>query len=400
MHTFSKNLQHFVAFSISPSKLMEKNLNMADFKIWKASVRNFTDELKFRLATKFLGEDGEESKKNSMRSLQELLVAQNDKINDYFFKERHLWLRHNAFREIKAMYIYSQNQLDDLLNHMARNYAFYFDDQVKFSSSQLKSAIPAARAKVSSLQHYLTMYLIHPDLIQLISNDLNQLLRNKNYSSENHKFILVVVSSLLKVKNISMAILVTELIRHNFNTPAFYKYITERFHARLLTLGGLHKQLELIVLEKDELFRARELTEIKFTNQRPTIRADFLNYLNEKYEHTNTLIEIKRHELKDRFEPDHLLRILLNTSVPQLGLFIRLLVENDIVQQAKMADLFKFFSSNFYTKNANFISAKSLQDKSTSVRLTDALKLYRFFKSSMEWLDVHFHVKDHNRAMR
>ncbi|MEJ2884633.1 hypothetical protein [Pedobacter sp. GR22-6] len=379
---------------------MERSLNMADFKIWKASVRNFTEELKFRLDTRFLGEDADEAKTKSMRNLQELLVAQNDKINDYLFTERPLWSGHTDFREIKAMYAYSQSQLDHLLNYLATNYSPYFNNQVKYSSSQLRLVIPAAKSKVYTLKHFLGMHLVDPDLIHLMSKDILQLLFTKKYSPENHHYVLCIANTLLTTQKVSTSALIMELIRHNFNTPAFYKYITERFHARLLMLGGLHKQLELIVLEKDELFRAREFTDLKFTNQGPAISLDFLNYLNEKYEHTNALMEIKRHELKDRFEPDHLLRILLNTSVPQLGLFIRLLVEKDIVQQAKMADLFKFFSSNFYTKNANFISAKSLQDKSTSVRLPDALRLYRFFKSSMEWLEVNFHVKEHNRAMR
>lgn len=400
MHNYSKNLQHFVAFSIAPSKLMERSLNMADFKIWKASVRNFTEELKFRLDTRFLGDEAEEAKKNSMRNLQELLVAQNDKINDYLFTERPLWSGHTDFREIKAMYVYSQSQLDHLLNYMATSYPPYFNDQVKYSSSQLRLVVPAAKSKVHTLKHFLDMHLVDPDLIDLMSKDMSQLLTAKKYSPGQHHYVLSIADTLLTSRKVSTRALITELMRHNFNTSAFYKYITERFHARLITLGGLHKQLELIALEKDELFRAREVTELKFINQRPTISLDFLNYLNEKHQHTNELMEIKRQELKDRFDPDHLRRILLNTSVPQLGLFIRLLIEKDIVQQAKMADLFKFFSSNFYTKNANFISAKSLQDKSTSVRLPDALRLYRFFKNSMEWLEVNFHVKEHNRAMR
>jgi hypothetical protein len=71
-------------------------------------------------------------------------------------------------------------------------------------------------------------------------------------------------------------------------------------------------------------------------------------------------------------------------------------IEKGILVKENLGDLFKFFATHFYTPNAEYISADSLQKKSTDVEFATAQKLKGQLIGMLNWLNTNFNLSNYN----
>ena len=90
------------------------------------------------------------------------------------------------------------------------------------------------------------------------------------------------------------------------------------------------------------------------------------------------------------------IRFLMNLPVPQFGLFIRMQIEKGLLPKENVGDLFSFFAQHFYTPNTLFMSADSLQKKSTDVEFSTAQKMKGQLIGMLNWLNSNFNLSNYN----
>lgn len=162
-------------------------------------------------------------------------------------------------------------------------------------------------------------------------------------------------------------------------------------------MEGMHEQLAHFVNKGGELLKIRVAAEEGFYGGN-TLLPDLLKFCREQKAYLYELIELRRMERSDAFDAEKAFRILSHLTVPQLSLFMRMLVEKGIFATKSMAELYRFTASHFYTDRANLISAQSLIRNGQEVDFATAFKLFQVLNGLIDWLDEKFSVRTFRQA--
>jgi len=190
--------------------------------------------------------------------------------------------------------------------------------------------------------------------------------------------------------------LIDYMIINDFNLPEFFLFCADTWSAQLTTLDGLLQQKEMLLNTKSHLFDLTLSRGMKFPFTKQRFYNELNKFLSEKYSLVKERLKIsQQYETNEDLRP-RAKRVLINLSVAQLGLFIRLQVEKGILAKDHIGELFAFFARNFYTPNTDFISAESLQKKSSDVEHATAVKLKAHLIAMLNWLNSHYNLSNYN----
>lgn len=107
-------------------------------------------------------------------------------------------------------------------------------------------------------------------------------------------------------------------------------------------------------------------------------------------------MKVRRQVIRDSERSNNAARVLINMPVAQFGLFIRMQVEKGLLVREHLGDLFTFFATHFYTPNTLYISADSLQKKSTDVEFGTAKKVKGHLIEMLNWLNTNYNLSNYN----
>jgi hypothetical protein len=186
------------------------------------------------------------------------------------------------------------------------------------------------------------------------------------------------------------------LIIHNFNMPEFFHYCINSWRKRVADIPGLHEQQEMILTERDLLYDLHITKGLKMPDASSLLYEDLDQFLVEKYVYIKHLLKIRRGAIMDKEKAKAGIRFLMNLPVPQFGLFIRMQIEKGLLPKENVGDLFHFFALHFYTPNTLFMSAESLQKKSTDVEFSTAQKMKGQLIGMLNWLNANFNLSNYN----
>lgn len=123
---------------------------------------------------------------------------------------------------------------------------------------------------------------------------------------------------------------------------------------------------------------------------------DLDNFWGEKYSFVKELVKLRRQAIRDLESAKAGARFQINLPVPQFGLFIRMQLEKGILVKENIGEIFSFFATHFYTANAPFISAESLQKKSSDVEFSTAKKMKGHLIGMLNWLNANYNLSNYN----
>jgi len=161
-------------------------------------------------------------------------------------------------------------------------------------------------------------------------------------------------------------------------------------------IPGLHEQREMLLLEKDRLYNLFIEKGLVMPFNKRSLFFELDEFLNEKYSVAKQMVKLTRKLIQDNEKAKAGTRFLINLPVSQFGLFIRIQIEKGLLVKENIGDLFKFFATHFYTPNTLFISADSLQKKSTDVEFATAQKLKAQLIAMLNWLNINYNLSNYN----
>jgi hypothetical protein len=186
------------------------------------------------------------------------------------------------------------------------------------------------------------------------------------------------------------------LIINDFNLPEFFLFCVDTWSKRLIEMDGLFEQREMLLDVKSHLFDISLAYGLKFPFTHDRLYNELNKFLTEKYALVKEKLKISRQFALVDGQNSRAKRIMVNLSVAQLGLFIRVQVEKGILMKEHIGELFAFYARHFYTPNTNFISPESLQKKSSDVEHATAIKLKAQLISMINWINTNYNLSNFN----
>src|SRR5690606_13604141 len=126
-----------------------------------------------------------------------------------------------------------------------------------------------------------------------------------------------------------------------------------------------------------------------------SIREQIKTLFAEKKRYIRQRIELRRIEIEDAKLTEEVDRMQINLPVAQFGLFIRLFMEKGLLPKEEIGKTFAYYARHFSTPKTPFISAESLQKKSTDVEFSTAKKMKSHLIAMVNWLNEHYNVSNH-----
>ncbi|MDB5086752.1 MAG: hypothetical protein JWR09_746 [Mucilaginibacter sp.] len=388
MNFITIQLQQFVRESISPQRFIGKQISSDEFIKWK----NFVEK---EIASVNPAVLNSKLHKRDIAVLISQAVDLSNTVNSYVFKRSSILRNHIQASVIKEHYNYTLCLFEGLikeLNDLFPNEA----GAVKISNPNLFETISSLKMHYYKLDRHLQNSDIEKDLLDIVMAGILKLIRKKNITRNDTLYINSLITFLLDGGSLNNQQLTDLLIIHDFNTPNFYLYNVNSWKNRLEDIPGLHEQREMLLLEKDRLYNLFIEKGLVMPFIKKSLFIELDEFLNEKYSVTKQMVKLTRKLIQDNEKTKAGTRFLINMPVAQFGLFIRIQIEKGLLVKENIGELFKFFATHFYTPNALYISADSLQKKSTDVEFATAQKLKAQLIAMLNWLNTTYNLSNYN----
>jgi hypothetical protein len=396
MKSSLKNLNAFVAQSLTPKILIANQIHEHDFICWKKFLLNEGCEFRLNLLEFLLGPDQEAVKKNLLTGIQQQLLLLSDDLNQFLVRDRRIWSEHAQAKEIRRHYLFSLNFIDELYQFITLRFPDFFNKQLRIADFHLKREIPGLRSHLKSLKVVLEKAAINTDLQQIVLKGLHSFLGD-GLSPYQKDYILGLTEKLTAMDSLNDDVLEKVLIEMNFNLPEFYLHLVNQKEQRMLEINGLHEQQEFLMMEELLLLKLDRLSHGGFSTKFINLWKELGCYFTERLQAVDKMIEVRRAVMQDHVNAEHAFRILTELSVPQLALFVRVQLEVGLLLKEHVTDVFNFVAQHFYTRSTLFISSGSLMRRSTEVEFSTVLNLYDMLVKMTTWLDEKFSVSNFKR---
>ncbi|MBK0380059.1 hypothetical protein [Mucilaginibacter segetis] len=389
MDLITIQLQQFVRESINPQKFIGKTVSSKDFGKWKDFLAKEINSLNLAVLNLSFHNNGVEK-------VMLQLVNLSDIVNSYIFKKSLILRNHSQARLIREHYIYTIERFDELISILGNLFPNEAG-KIKIADSKLFNTISDLKGHYRELINHLRNSDAGKDLVEIVLLGICKMIHKKNITRNEVHYIESLIFFLLKNEvSLDNRRLSDLLIIHDFNIPDFYRYCVDNWKVYLIDLPGLHEQKEMLLVEKDRLFNLFTAKGLIMPYNMKSLFMELDEFLKEKYTLTNQLIKLRRKLSQDQERTKAGIRFLVNLPVSQFGLFIRIQIEKGILIKENLGELFTFFATHFYTPNTLYISAESLQKKSTDVEFATAQKLKGHLIGMLNWLNTNYNLSNYN----
>lgn len=236
---------------------------------------------------------------------------------------------------------------------------------------------------------------INHDLSKLILGTLRNVIEKNEIRRGELKYAMLILQELLNIVNLETEKIENILIQYDFNSPKFFNYCAKNCLLQTTENVSLHMQMEVLISLEERLNIIPQKRFLRLTMEDESIRRQLKNFYKEKKESLKERLELRRNEILDSKLWQDNEKAMINLSVPQMGLIIRLFMEQGIIPREDVGKTFSYYAKHFRTPHASFISAESLQKKSTDVEFATAKKMKSQLIGMVNWLNEHYNTSNY-----
>jgi hypothetical protein len=393
MNIVSIQLQRFLCETISPENLMDKDISITAFKQWKSYLKTEFQDLRLVIRAMHFADE----RKNEAAIIEMIaeFVQLSNLCNKYIFKGCPILKNHPEKTRIKVHYNFSVNLIDEVIALLAEKFP-HSSAKIQVPDNSCGFLIAELKNHLAGLRRHLIRQPCHDKLKAVAIQGVSQLIQKKHLTANDYDYIIKLTGHLMSVNELTTETTFEQLITDDFNVPEFFLYYVNHINKELHRISGLHEQREFIILEKDRVSSLNFKNGLRFPGGGSNLYMEINNFLIEKYQLVKQLVKMRRQVIRDNEQSKSAARFLINLPVTQFGLFIRMQVEKGLLAKEHLGDLFTFFATHFYTPNTLFISADSLQKKSTDVDFSTAKKLKGHLIEMLNWLNTNYNLSNYN----
>ncbi|TBO42235.1 hypothetical protein [Pedobacter kyonggii] len=275
-------------------------------------------------------------------------------------------------------YLLPQNELLALIDHLRKYYSSYFNEDAIAPRTYHQRLVPQLTGDICAIQKTLQSSSLNAALIacllkwfNIMSEDIGKVkftFRSLCYFG----CIICQLGSLDYDSDNVEKLLVSLLIRSNFNNLSFFVYYQDTIWNALGDFRGTQERLNYLVEQKAEIMSSPEVKNIAFDPSWPSIKSMIGNWLTEE------ILITEKSLCKGSEVP--VPKIPVEMSVAHLSCLIRLLYEESVFATQNLQFIFKCFAGHYQSKRQAVISPGSLSkefysiDQHTAARVRDLLQ--------------------------
>jgi hypothetical protein len=393
MNLLSEQLQLFVSDSLNPQKFAGHHFSNTEFEKWQDFLTKEIAALRY-YADSFPDPKNRTSKAIIVTFINQIVDLSNT-INSYLTKSYPVWKGHPQAELIRSNYLFSINAIEELIAILAASFN-RIKDLVKTTNYSLPQVKMGLKQKLKLVTAHLYLTNVEERFKELVLAGLTQLMLQKNIRPIDQDYLINISNLILNEKDLDTRKLMDLLITNDFNLPEFFHYCVNYWRNHMSEISGLHEQQEMLITEKDLLYNLHIKKGLKMPGSSSVLYKDLYQFLTEKNAYVKSLLRVRREAIMDKEKAKAGIRFLMNLPVSQFGLFIRMQIEKGLLPKENVGDLFSFFALHFYTPNTLFMSADSLQKKSTDVEFSTAQKMKGQLIGMLNWLNSNFNLSNYN----
>ncbi|PYF74573.1 hypothetical protein [Pedobacter nutrimenti] len=335
------------------------------------------------------------SKKRILFQIRQLINLSNT-IYGYLFRLSPAWKRKIHSSQLRQIYLRLLDALEKVIVNVQQIMPeTYFEIPVTYyGMSLLKMQIKKA---VGNFSIVLQQLQIDKKLYDLLMRDFYIFLNKKEITRYEIDYIINLIKEVEYTNVFDTLELIKILFLHGFNPRDFFYYYTSDLNNRLKSVPDLHDQLQVIISEQDRFYGLPE-SKLKMFSSLSSIEGQFKAFLSQKKRSLKEVINLRRVIIEDEQGAKTKGRLKVFLSVPQLSLFIRVLIEKGLLPKENIGELFNFFATHFSTPQTSFISAESLRKKSTDVEFSTAQKLKGHLIGMLNWLNENYNLSNYKNS--
>ena len=271
-----------------------------------------------------------------------------------------------------------QNELLALIDHLRKYYFSYFNQDAAAPIAYRQRLVSQLTGDICVIQKKLQSSDLNASLIACLLrwfNVMSQDIGKVKFTFRSlHYFGCIIhqLSSLDYHSDNAENLMVSMLIRANFNNLSFFVYYQGIIKNAFGDFRNTHERLNYLVQQKAEVISSPEVKNIAYDPSWPSIKNMIGNWLMEE-------ILITEKSLNKGSEVA-VSKIPLEMSVAHLSCLIRLLYEESVFATQNLQFIFKCFAGHYQSKRQTVISPRSLSkefysiDQHTAARVRDLLQ--------------------------
>lgn len=333
------------------------------------------------------------SKREAAASMKQL-VKVSDTVHRYLYRLAPAWNQSLPAAQIRSLYIYILNLLQELLEDMGRLAPLLYR-QAPMTQHSLPDVMTKLRASYRIFVQRLDQLAVDGNLIALVKQGVYQMIFKKEVSLLNAEYCRQLMTSASSAIIPDTQTFKDILCMNGFNLPEFYLYCVNDYKNSLDNIPSLHEQLEMVMTEQDKVASLPVDIKAKMLPGVAPISEQLRGFLSEKKQHIKQILKLRRIIIQDDQLAKSMTRLRINLSVAQFALFIRVQIEKGLLLKENIGELFNFFAAHFYTPQTLFISAESLRKKSTEVEFSTAQKLKAHLIGMLNWLNENYNLSNY-----
>lgn len=393
MKNISVHLQQFIVDSLHPNTLAGQRISSNEFEKWKSFISQEIEKL--YLQTLRANFNGRNSTEWYVAGVIGHVTELSDIVNGYLIKYARLWQNHGAASEIKQSYIFTCQAFESFIEALVKKYPA-IGAGTRFPDHSLFNVKTRLKNDLKKVRHHLDINNIDSGLNDVVTEGIYHIVQQNNLLRGHELYLRRLMADIIKHPFRSSQDCIDYLIINDFNLPEFFLFCVDTWSKRLIEMDGMFEQREMLLDVKSHLFDISFAHGLKFPFTHDRLYNELNKFLTEKYALVKEKLKISRQFALVDGQNSRAKRIMVNLSVAQLGLFIRVQVEKGILMKEHIGELFAFYARHFYTPNTNFISPESLQKKSSDVEHATAIKLKAQLISMINWINTNYNLSNFN----
>lgn len=322
------------------------------------------------------------------------IVSASNSIYNYLTILNKIECEQHFSAQIRMCYLKLLTLLEMLLETCGKfNKAIFL--QIPLTTHSISSIRMELRIGLNVLRLIVAESEVNPKLGEVLLGGLKRLIEREGINRSEAKYASSILEEFQKLKPFNTIEVENLLYQYDFNTPSFFNYYAKYCNRLIVGTPSLHEQLEILIGLEDRISSLPARCTSKWMTKDESVREQIRTLLGEKKQNIRQRIELRRFEIQDAKLTDKAERAQVNLPVAQFGLLIRLFMEKGLLPNEEVGKTFAYYARHFSTPKTPFISAESLQKKSTDVEFSTAKKMKSHLIGMVNWLNERYNVSNH-----
>jgi hypothetical protein len=369
-----ETLERLISIDFSPGKI-NAQLPKEKFRQVAEVFSLETERVKKALIHEVFTLDDDKRIELYIQHHQRLLIQLTDQLVRYFPEDEKqnllsLTTENSRINLYRGFYV----RLEELLSFIEKHFSRYFDLNIKIPDSYQYIAAHTFGIRIPKLKESLEQNNLSAALIAHLTEPFKEFIEQKEggvsfkrliFLKELYKEMENLIQSGLKGEELQKLVCAT-MLYINFNSLKFFNHCARKIKELYQAKETLNEQLEKLSHFLKIINQQQEKPGFSYKQNYKSLKEQLSEWVTEEIafleKKQQLSLPFKSDKTATDFADKHF-KIQLDSSVPRVAYFIKILIETRLIKNQNVLDVIRFFSNYISTGRATHVSAESFRTK-------------------------------------